>query len=170
MTIPFQLQAFLLIVVSAIAVFLLFRKITFGWKCPACGDRSPDRIPRPMIVRHLLGFLPLQRFQCEVCRYRFYQVVVESSPNKSSQPIRVLLLQKLTFYLFPFLCLNALAFLVVFIWMFSTGQFLLSVLAFMLLLSTDLLILIVNQAMMRDELKIASDSTQPFEQVQSANT
>ncbi|WP_461043403.1 hypothetical protein [Spirosoma harenae] len=67
-----ELLGILLFPVAAYGLYWLYRKFSFSRKCPACGDTSPERIPRPAFVRNLLGFLPLQHLRCLVCRHRFY--------------------------------------------------------------------------------------------------
>ncbi|WP_461042500.1 hypothetical protein [Spirosoma harenae] len=65
--------------------------------------------------------------------------------------------QKLTYYLFPFLCLKAIALLGIFFWMVAIEEYYFATVCFCLLLFTDLLILVFNQFMQRDELQSPAD-------------
>lgn len=40
--------------------------------CPHCGKESTDRIRRPLLVKQLLFFLPLVRFECWSCQKKYY--------------------------------------------------------------------------------------------------
>ncbi|WP_461043442.1 hypothetical protein [Spirosoma harenae] len=81
MFLPIELQGFLLFPLIAFGLFWLYRKLTFNRTCPACGDKHPDRIPRPTAIRLLLGFLPLQHYWCVVCRNKFYNLGKENLQN-----------------------------------------------------------------------------------------
>ncbi|GAB3959609.1 hypothetical protein GCM10028805_56040 [Spirosoma harenae] len=60
--------------------------------------------------------------------------------------------QKLTYYLFPFLCIKAIVLLVALLCLLMLDQYFWAFIAFLLLMFTNLLIIVFNQFMMRDDL------------------
>ncbi|WP_461043440.1 hypothetical protein [Spirosoma harenae] len=69
------------------------------------------------------------------------------------------MVQKVLHFLFPLLCLLALFWLLAHFWFMFVGSYLYCLLAFGLLLLTNLLLLLVNQALMGDDVKKSVDTS-----------
>ncbi len=52
--------------------------------CPKCKCDAVRRVPRPVLVKSLLGFLPLRRYQCLSCLSTFM-----GSVNNHKQTVKL---------------------------------------------------------------------------------
>ncbi|GAB3958268.1 hypothetical protein GCM10028805_52280 [Spirosoma harenae] len=69
------------------------------------------------------------------------------------------MVHKLLHALFPLLCATSLFWLVAHFWMMFTGNYLYCFVAFILLLLTNLALLLVNHALMGDDVKKPADDS-----------
>jgi uncharacterized protein with PIN domain len=54
---------------------LIFYRLSFRDRCPDCKHaHSIERVPRPIVVRTLLFYLPTQYFVCYSCMKRFLRI------------------------------------------------------------------------------------------------
>lgn len=63
------------LVLATTLLVLVFYRLSFRDRCPDCKHaHAIERVPRPIVVRTLLFYLPTQYFVCYSCMKRFLRI------------------------------------------------------------------------------------------------